>query len=520
MKFSRHLLILMGLLAAGSAGLALRARPKQAVVVTPVSMRVTETIAVSGRLRGETETAVGAPTSGRVAALFVREGDRVQANQQIARMDSDVLAAQLAQAESSLDTARRQRLEADAAAQTTRAQWAQAARPSLASDVARLRADTEQSVGAGKAKLAAARLRQTSLYQRYLEIKNGARPEEIEQAQTAASQAETNLRQLERDRDRQQALYKQNVIARVESERAETNYQIGVQTLDSARSKLRQLQRGNRAEQIAQSEADYLAAQEDVIAAEAGLRGARNSGAAQMQSLLSAPRPEDVTVAKRRWQEAQRARDVAGQRVAEAQAALRLAQRRRAESNILAPFAGTITQIVTEVGAAPGQNAPIVRLVRTGRPEIRVDLDEVNLGRLRIGQEALVTNDAFPDSRFRAKVTAIGAQVDADRGTVEARLTPLSPPDWIRPGQTFTVNILLGGAKTELLVPADAVRTSGGVASVLAVENGKIVKKSVKAAPMTARGVPILQGVSSQTQIVIEPNGFAEGETVRLRNAR
>jgi HlyD family secretion protein len=356
------------------------------------------------------------------------------------------------------------------------------------------------------------------MYQRFNELKNGARSEDIEQAQTQVQMSEASLAQLERDWNRQKTLYQDSAVSRAEVERAETNYLIGKRTLESTRSRLQQLKAGNRSEQIAQAEADYLAARTDVVSAEASLNGMRCSGEAQMKSLLASPRPEDVEVARQRLQQALRSRDVISQRLTEAATALTLARQRYSETKITAPFAGTVTQIVTEVGAVTGKDSAILRLVRTGEPEIRVDLDESNLGKLQIGQEALVTNDAFPDSKFKAKVSEIGAQVDTDRGTVEVRLKPISPPEWVRPGQTFTVNIVLGGAKQQLVVPPGSVISVGGVSSLLVVENGKIVKKSVKVAPMASRGIPVLQGLTPEAQVITETTGLLEGESVLVRN--
>lgn len=520
MKFSRNLLVVVGLLGIGGAVFALRARPKIVAVSTPVSLLVEETIAASGRLRGQTESNVGAPNGGRVAALFVREGTYVKAHQLIARLDSEVQDAQVQQTRDALETARGQIAEVDTAVRTAEAQLQRAKRPPLSSDIERLRVENQQNSHVGEAKLLGAQQREASLYERFLELKNGARAEEVAQAETQVRQAEANLTQLERDWKRQQTLYLRNAVARVDSERAETSYLVGQQVLENARSRLQQLQSGNRPEQIAQAQADYRAAREDVASAEASLRGAQRSGAAQMASLLASPRPEDVAVEKEQLNQAIRAREVARERGREAQTALALARRRYQETLITAPFAGTITQVVTETGAVTGAGTPIARLVRTGLPEIHVDLDESNLGKLRLGQEAIVTNDAFPDTRFHARVSAIGAQVDTDRGTVEVRLVPVSPPAWVRPGQTFTVNILLGQAERQLIVPTSAVATVGGVSSLLAVENGKIVKKSVKAAPTTSRGVPILLGITPGTEVVVKQAGLQPGESVRIRSTR
>jgi RND family efflux transporter MFP subunit len=500
-----------------TAVLFVRSRPKQVPAALPVEKIVTESIAASGRLRGATESDIGAQNQGRVAAILVKEGDTVQAGQVIARLDDSVLEAQEAQSQIALQTAERQLLKAEEVVKTTQAELEKTARPPLEADVIRLRADVNQANIVNQAKLTAAKQKATSAYERLQELKEGTRIEEIAQAETQVRQAEANLVQYERDWKRQQALYQEEVISRAEAEQAETSYLVGKETLENAKAKLAQLKAGNRREQISQAEADYQAAKAEVASAEATLRGAKKSGEAQIASLLATPRPEDVAVAKQRLVEAERSRDVARDQVAEAKIALTLAKRRRSETTVTAPFAGTVTQIVTEVGAVTGPNTPLIRLVRTGVPEIRIDLDESNLGKLREGQEAVITNDAFPDARFTAVVQAIGAQVDTDRGTVEVRLTPKNPPAWVRPGQTFTVNIVTGEPQARLVVPATAVNTIAGVSTLLAIEEGKVVKKSIKVSPMGEGGVPVLEGITAETLVITDPTGVVAGESVSPR---
>lgn len=517
MKVSKAVLGVIALLLIIGTVFAIRARPKSVTVVTPAAKLVTESIAASGRLRGTKESDIGAQNPGRIAAILVREGDLLKAGQIIARLDDRVLQVQVTQAQIAVQTARGQLAQADSAVKTAHAQLKQASRPPLASDIARLKADVRQTNAVNMAHIAVAKQKATSAYQRFRELKNGTRSEEIEQAEAEVNQAKINQLQYERDWKRQQALYKSGAVSRLTAEQAETNYLVGKQLLENLQSKLRQLKAGNRAEQIAQAEADYRAADAEVASAEATLRGARESGKAQIESLLSSPRPEDVAVARQRLEESRRSRNVASDRLAEAEIALTLANRRRSETTVTAPFAGTVTKIVTEVGATTGANTPLIRLVRAGVPEIRIDLDESNLGKLRVGQEAIVSNDAFQDAQFTATVTAIGAQVDTDRGTVEVRLTPRNPPSWVRPGQTFTVNIVMGAPQHRLIVPTSAISTISGVSSLLAVENSKVVKKNIKTLPLSEGGVPVLEGVTEQTLVIIEPVGLTIGETVTVK---
>lgn len=86
-------------------------RPPEVALVTPKQARVMEAIASSGRVGSRTETFVGAQATGIVEKVFVREGDRVVAGQQLAVLKNDVARAQVAQNQASLERARAELIE-------------------------------------------------------------------------------------------------------------------------------------------------------------------------------------------------------------------------------------------------------------------------------------------------------------------------------------------------------------------------------------------------------------------------
>ncbi|GAB4457959.1 MAG: efflux RND transporter periplasmic adaptor subunit [Armatimonadaceae bacterium] len=478
----------------------IRSRPKTVPVTRPVERLVVESIAGAGRVRGQVETSVGAQTNGRVAAMLVREGDRVQEGQVVARLDTTVLQAQVGQSQIAVSTAETQVAQATDAVETAKAQLEQASRPPLKSDIEQVKAQTAQQVAVAEATLAAAR-------QRLAERERGATREERQALSAQVLQAEANVEQAEREYNRQKLLFDEGAVAKSVLDNAETTLKVARRTLENLQAQQKQQEIGPREELVAQAKAD-------VRAAEATVRGAKATGAAQLESLLSTPRPEDVRVAKRRLEEARQAKRVAEARLREARVALDVAQSRLGDALVRAPFDGTITEIVTEAGGVTGPNQPIVRLVRFALPEVRVDIDEKRLSKLRIGLEGVVSSDAFPDQTFTAIVKEIGAQVDTDRGTVEVRLDPVNPPDWLRPGQTVSVNIIVDEGTRRLVVPLTAVTTIGGTSFAFVIQEGKVARRDVEVGPASPDGFPILAGLSAEDTVIIKPTGLAPGQAV------
>lgn len=521
-------LALAGIGIVGGGALLAKNRPRQVEIAIPQRKLVVESISASGRLRGEVETSVGAATGGRVIALLVKEGQRVQKGQLLAQLDNQVLEAQRAQSRSQLRTFQEQLAQAQSSVRTAQAQLQQAKRGPLTDDVTRLKADVAQNIAIAEAKVASSKSRLTGAQQKLLaaqqrlaELKAGSRLEEVEQAEAQVRQSEANLTQAKRDNERQSELLAARAIARNQAEQAQTQLAVAEQTLESHRARLRQLKNGTRPEQLRQAEADVAAAEaevrtasSEVTSAQASRTGAAQSGQAQIRSLLSSPRPEDVAVAEARLEEARRAESTARQRLSEATEGLGLSEKRLQETRLLAPFDGIVTQIITEEGGIISPTSSLLKLTRLQKPEIKIDVDEVNLGRLRLGQTAEVTSEAYAGQSFPARVTQVGTQVDTDRGTVEVRLSPLNPPSWIRSGQTLSVNLILEAGKEKLVVPVAAVNTVGDRSTALVIENGRVARRNVKVGAASAQLLPIQDGLSESDRVILGGSDLKEGQLV------
>jgi HlyD family secretion protein len=454
-KWLRRIVLLLAIVVAIVVARWYMLRPQEVSLTQAKVTTITETIASSGRVRGVTETLVGAQAAGIVETLYVDEGDRVTAGQPLAMLKRDVAEARLAQAEQALNTARAElaqvesrplRSEVEAAAEQVRQAQAQLAQQRVAVQQA------QQSVAQSRAQL--------------------------QQLQAELNLAATQL-------ERSAALLDRNFISRAEYDQAQTQYRVTEQRVAAAQ----------KAVEVAQ--ANVQASQAGVQAAQANVKALE----ARLRTVQTGATPEEIEVAR--------------QRIADAEQALRVARQQVQEAVVTAPFAGIITAINAELGQPVGTQG-VVRLVSSAL-EIRLDVDESNLADLAVEQEAVISSSVFPGDTFRGRVSEIGAAVDQTRGTVTVRVTPLQPPDWLRPGQTVNVNIITNRAVPRLLIPAAAVGRSGDQTVIYVVEDGRALEKVVLTRAPTAQGVPVLAGLSAEDRIIADARGLTAGEHVKVR---
>ena len=82
----------------------------------------------------------------------------------------------------------------------------------------------------------------------------------------------------------------------------------------------------------------------------------------------------------------------------------------RAEAVVRAPDKVLVEILAVRKGDLVAPNQPIVRALRAGDMWVRVYVPETQLGRVRLGQQAEVTNDSYPGRSFPGAVIQIGAQ--------------------------------------------------------------------------------------------------------------
>lgn len=430
-------------------------RPVQVALVHPTQSSITETITSSGRVGGVTETNAGSQTQGIVRSLYVDEGSIVVAGQQLALIKNDVAEAQITQARASVNTARTQ-LE-------------QVSRGALASDID---AAMEQ-------------VRQT---QAVVEQQNAA----ISQAQQNVLQTQSLLAQVEAERDlakkeldRSTTLVKAGVVSRAEYDRTNTTYLVAVKKVAAQKQAITLAQAGVRS------------AQASLKSAQANIRTQQ----ARLKTIQSGARPEDVSVARRR--------------ISEAENALSVAQQQAANASVVAPFGGTVIKINTQIGQTVGA-AGVLTMV-SSQLEIRLDVDESNLSSLKVGQDAVISSEAFADNSFRGTVSELGAAVDQTRGTIEIKVIPNESPDWLRPGQTVDVNIITAENVSRLLVPESALTRSGDETVGFVIEEGKVAKRAVITGPPTKEGVPVISGLTPNDFIIADTASLNVGDKVQAK---
>lgn len=477
---------ILAILVVGAIGAlaSIRLLPTSVDVAKPESRTVAETVSSSGVVQGHVESVVGAQVAGIVTELFVDEGSRVKKGQILAQIQDNVAQTQLGQAQEAL--------------QTARAALVQARMRPQASDIraseARVR-QAESGVRQQSALVERARLTR-------LQLESAVRQSQAQADRAAAAvrQAESRLALAKKTLDRKAMLVEAGAIPKADFDQAQSAYDVAEQDRISAveSAEVAELAVGSAQDASRAGIQDQHAGESSLSAARAQLAGARED----LAGLRSQPRIENVMVAE--------------QRVAEAEAAVKTASAQAKNTDVAAPFDGTVTEILTRPGASPSLTG-LLRLVGTADLEIKLDLDETNLKDMHTGQRALITSPLDAQVQTPGHVSRIGVQIDSLRGTLEVYVVPEVRETWLRPGQTLNVNVVTNEKATRIFVPATAIQRTGDQTVVYIIEKGRAAAKQVQVGLLTGTEVPVLRGLDPSDQVIRDVTQVVPGQRVKAR---
>lgn len=167
-------------------------------------------------------------------------------------------------------------------------------------------------------------------------------------------------------------------------------------------------------------------------------------------------------------------------------------------------------QVTVAVGDRMGPGQPVMKIINPGKMMVEGTVNQAEVTRLRIGQEAVIGLDAFPEASYRGKVYSIGAiGVGSRRENYYIRNIPVrvileNADSRVIPDLSAFANVLVDRQENALLVPAAAVGEQDGRHFVFVRTEKGFEKREVKA------------GLSNGVQTAIL-EGLKEGDVVRAQ---
>jgi HlyD family secretion protein len=175
---------------------------------------------------------------------------------------------------------------------------------------------------------------------------------------------------------------------------------------------------------------------------------------------------QDLDIAKAAYDRAMASRASAKADIKSAEADLKLSETNLEKTCICSPINGVVLSRNVDPGqvVASSLQAPVLFAIAEdlSKMDIQVDVDEADVGKVREGQAATFTVDAYPDRKFQAAISQLrfGSEIVQGVVTYKAVLTADNSELLLRPGMTATAEIVVHEEKQVLTVSNETLRFS------------------------------------------------------------
>ena len=201
--------------------------------------------------------------------------------------------------------------------------------------------------------------------------------------------------------------------------------------------------------------------------------------------------------------------------LAAAMAGSSAARSRLAYTIISAPRSGILISRAVERGTVVTPGALLMVLSPAAETQIVMQIDERNLGKIAVGQSALVSADAYPNRRFTAAIAFINPGVDITRASATVKLTVPNPPTYLRQDMTVSVDVETARKRAVLSLPGSSIHDALSAAPwVMTIENGRAVRRPVRLGLQGNNRTQVLSGIDAGAHVIPVGSSIAVGARV------
>lgn len=438
---------------------------------------IASTVSATGNIEPETEISLVFRAPGTVSNVYVVEGQEVAAGDLLAELDTTDLTLGLAQAR--------------AAADISEAQLAKLEQPPSEDDLLTAQAAVEvaqNGVAGAEASLKAAQAA-------YRDLLAGPSDAQRLVNQAQVRQAEANVKTAQHAYNEIKALPNAGALPQAaQLEQATVALEVAKAQAAITDEPPTQAQITAALNQIAQAEVGVRQAQSNLLTAQKNL-----------DTLLEGPDEQDLRIARAQLQQAQ--------------IGLLQAENNLNNAQLMAPFAGVVTQVNIKAGEQAGAGLPAVVVTDLDHLKMDVLVDEIDVRQVAVGQPVRIRVDALPGDDLTGLVTEVAPTASNVGGVIAYPVTVTPDPSDapLRAGMSATAFITTANVDDAVLVPNRFIQLDRETdrAYVYKLVNGEPVFQEVELGLRNERMSQVLAGLEDGDEVALITRSSEE----RLRGA-
>ena len=177
---------------------------------------------------------------------------------------------------------------------------------------------------------------------------------------------------------------------------------------------------------------------------------------------------------------------------------------------LLAPIDAEVIVATTQPGQTVTASDAVI--VLSDHLIVRAQVDETDIGKIKLNQEAIINLDAYPDHKIKASVEHIYYESETINNVTiyKVDLIPVEVPDFFRSGMNVTIDFIIVDKENVLLVPVGAVRKENNENYLLIKQAGNKnpLKRLVELGVTDDKNYEVISGVSAKDTVIISTKEY------------
>ncbi|MGE4283169.1 MAG: efflux RND transporter periplasmic adaptor subunit [Clostridia bacterium] len=195
---------------------------------------------------------------------------------------------------------------------------------------------------------------------------------------------------------------------------------------------------------------------------------------------------------------------------------------------LISPITGVITAVNIKQGTLTNAAQPVIIISDIDSLQIKVDVEEYYISKIREGQEVEITAEAFEEKNYSGivkKISPVAKQIPSGQSTstvVEIIIDILDEDSLLKPGFSARVKVLTDNKEKTLILPYEAIiQDEGNNDIVYIVSNNRAYKRKITTGIELELEIEVLTGLKEHDRVILNPApNMKDGMKVRMTNKK
>ncbi|MFO7819351.1 MAG: efflux RND transporter periplasmic adaptor subunit [Halanaerobacter sp.] len=202
--------------------------------------------------------------------------------------------------------------------------------------------------------------------------------------------------------------------------------------------------------------------------------------------------------------------------IKEAELELQLAEDDLEDTKLKAPFSGVVNEITVEEDSYTELelDKAVAKIIDDSSYQVEISVNESESRQIEEGQQARVSLDALAGEEFAGAVTDVGANAQSESGVVTLPVTVsiLETPEFIRPGFTADVEVIVDSTAEQIVIPITAVFSSEQTEKVVKIKEDSLQPVEVETGLTNDGQIAVKSGLKPGDKILINAVKFMQSQ--------